>query len=434
MHRRHVMLCLLIALILTSIGPGDVRGAWPDGDLIGWNAPGMAVPGAPSSPIDNGMASICQASSERSAETTEDADVVAAGWRLTRLEERGSGMALVAGFINFDAMCRPVPYQWFAYVDGVFAGTLAPEPMYPRTDASLHDVEILDADRVRAVYDRYTPTDGLCCPSSQTVVTFRIDRTADGPVLVPEVGANSGDSGNTGLIAVCVGLGGDGFTLVEWTQEEVDDHEAQFGPAMRAHPTTGTCYDPAGIPLGDFGQPFSWVCATTADGLWYGPAWTLEMYRPATAVSPDPAIGGCPTPRDPRFMVTADTPQQAAATAVYLSQLEAAGDVDTLYTWLHPDAKTIVPKAAVVGWYTSNFLPLGPQPIRVTDVEITAWTWNVTGVTYEGTAVISFEQSFADGSVITDVVRLVQDDQGTWCWFFGRDAAFVNEQIDRYVE
>ncbi len=262
----------------------------------------------------------------------------------------------------------------------------------------------------------------------------RLDRTGDGPVVVPDVDANASASGNGELIAVCVGLGGDGYSLVEWTSQELADHEAQFGPAQRPHPATGTCADPAGLPLlGDVVKSFSWVCTTDANGLWHGPSWTAPIYLPANAVPPDPAIGGCPTPRAESVMVVSDT-QQAAATAVYLSQLEAAGDIDTLYEWMHPDAKMLVPKAAVAGWYNTNFLPLGPQPISVTDVEITAWTWDVSGAAYERTAVVSFAQAFADGSVYDDVIRLVQDDQGTWCWFFGRDAAFVNDQIDRYVD
>ena len=93
-----------------------------------------------------------------------------------------------------------------------------------------------------------------------------------------------------------------------------------------------------------------------------------------------------------------------------------------------------MPKAGIVGWYTANFLPIGPQQISVTDVEIAAWTRNMTGATYERTTVIPFEQVVADGSGITDVVRLVQDDPGRWRWLFGRDAAFVNEQIDHFVD
>src|SRR5699024_5746374 len=53
--------------------------------------------------------------------------------------------------------------------------------------------------------------------------------------------------------------------------------------------------------------------------------------------------------------------------------------------------------------------------------------------TYPYTAEVSFTQPFADGSVATDVVRLVQDHNGEWRWFFGRSREFVDQQIARYV-
>ena len=65
----------------------------------------------------------------------------------------------------------------------------------------------------------------------------------------------------------------------------------------------------------------------------------------------------------------------------------------------------------------------------VIDVEFGPWTWEVTGETYPYTATVSFEQPFADGSVVDDVVRLVQDQNGEWRWFFGRTRTFVEAQI-----
>jgi hypothetical protein len=231
---------------------------------------------------------------------------------------------------------------------------------------------------------------------------------------------------------VCVGLGGDALSLVYWTADAIVAHEARSGPVVHAHPETGTCEDPAGLPLlPNAVLAFSWVCSRTFDGLWYGPVWTAEIYLSADAVPPDPVTGGCPLPRDPEIPSPPDA-ELAAATAVYLSQLEAAGDLATLYAWLHPDAQAVVPESAVVGWYTDEWLPRGPNPITITSVDFGEWTWAVTGTTYPRAAEIAYEQSFADGSVVADVVRLVQDEHGAWRWFFGRDRAFVEEQIERY--
>ncbi|CAA9583055.1 MAG: YpfJ protein, zinc metalloprotease superfamily [uncultured Thermomicrobiales bacterium] len=135
----------------------------------------------------------------------------------------------------------------------------------------------------------------------------------------------------------------------------------------------------------------------------------------------------------PRPLVAQGPEQDPAETAVALSALEAAGDFNALYDRIHPDAHAVVPRAAVIGWFQNAFAPRGPGVSTVTDVRVVAWTWPVTGRTYPTTAEVSYEQPFADGTVEEGVVRLVLDEAGEWRWFFGRDRAFVDEQIARYV-
>ncbi|CAN5549481.1 hypothetical protein BH23CHL5_BH23CHL5_27120 [soil metagenome] len=118
--------------------------------------------------------------------------------------------------------------------------------------------------------------------------------------------------------------------------------------------------------------------------------------------------------------------------AYYLSYLESVGDFNTEYDFIHPDAREIVPRAAVVGWFLDNYSPKNPQPATITGVEFISWTWDVTGITYPFTAQVSFTQGFRDGTR-NDVVRLVQDQNGVWRWFFGRNREFVDEVIARYA-
>lgn len=119
-------------------------------------------------------------------------------------------------------------------------------------------------------------------------------------------------------------------------------------------------------------------------------------------------------------------------TAVLLAQFETAGDLASLLTYLHRDAAAIIPEGAIAGWYRNVWFPSGPGPISVSGTTFYDWTWEVNGVTYPGTAEVAFVQSFADGSVVNDVVRLVEYD-GVWHWFFGRNRDFVNEQIAAYT-
>lgn len=124
--------------------------------------------------------------------------------------------------------------------------------------------------------------------------------------------------------------------------------------------------------------------------------------------------------------------EDPVSAAIFYSQLEAEGRFSELYFYMHPDAQAVVPEAAVVGWYQNEFAPQIPGVITVTGVQWVSWTWEVTGVTYPQTAVVSFRQPFGNGKVIEDVVRLVEVN-GQWRWFFGRSWEFVNEQIARYA-
>ncbi|MEJ7839418.1 MAG: hypothetical protein WKF81_11420, partial [Thermomicrobiales bacterium] len=120
-----------------------------------------------------------------------------------------------------------------------------------------------------------------------------------------------------------------------------------------------------------------------------------------------------------------------AVTAVEISELEAQGRFSEIYNQMHPDAQKFIPRSAVVGWYENEFGPLGPGVITVTGVRYVAWTWPVTGVTYPNTAEVSFQQPFANGRVVSEIVRLVKSGED-WKWFFGRSPEFVDEQISAY--
>jgi len=108
--------------------------------------------------------------------------------------------------------------------------------------------------------------------------------------------------------------------------------------------------------------------------------------------------------------------------------MESQSEFDDLYDHMHPDAQIVVPRGTVTHWYSQYFSPLGPQPIAVTGVEYADWTWDVTGRTHAGTAAVSFQQSFANSAPVAEVVRLVQDVNGSWRWFFGRSEAFVESR------
>ena len=124
----------------------------------------------------------------------------------------------------------------------------------------------------------------------------------------------------------------------------------------------------------------------------------------------------------------------AADAARELSVLEADRDFDALYERMHPDALAVVPRTAVVGWYESYFEERKTSELKVTGVEPEPWTWEVTGVTYDGAVTVRYIQPYTVDGVATDVsgeVHLVPFDED-WGWFFGASRSFVDEQVALY--
>ena len=163
----------LPAVAMQSAGPA----LWLDEAAPAWNAPGAAVPQAPEIDLsDDPMEARCEAQ-VREPETAEDRQLADAGWRLFGGYQAGWGLTLVDGFVAFDGMCRPTPYQVFVFEDGAFAGTLAPEPMLPRSDGALIDAHLF-AGEISAEFDRYAPEDPLCCPSGSAFVRYAVEDRA----------------------------------------------------------------------------------------------------------------------------------------------------------------------------------------------------------------------------------------------------------------
>jgi hypothetical protein len=172
---------LILPLMLPL--PTSAQGVtWLDGDLASWNAPGMEVPAAPD--IDGNPDPRC-AERERPAETEVDDALIANGWRLFLPYQRGWGVTLISGLTGYDGMCRPLGYQSFVFVDGVFAGTVSPVPMDSRTTGAAIDVNLWFADHVSVEYLKYAADDPLCCASETETVEFTIEERVDGPVLNP---------------------------------------------------------------------------------------------------------------------------------------------------------------------------------------------------------------------------------------------------------
>jgi hypothetical protein len=182
----------LILGLLLLVGTGSLRAeaqparaplaAWFDGSSLLWNADPRLPLTEPKQPMD----SVRCAKEIRSADSEEERLVEGAGWMLVGPFQRFGDIVLVTGTEGFDGMCRYSGFQVFAFSGGAFIGTLAPEPMSPRTDGTLLEARLTDDGVIVAGFSRYTPKDPLCCPSRYSSVSYRIEHQGASPFLVPD--------------------------------------------------------------------------------------------------------------------------------------------------------------------------------------------------------------------------------------------------------
>ncbi len=177
---RSRLAALIVALLgATALHAGD--GSWIDAIPGAWNAPGAAIPPAPSGSAEQLAACADQ---RRAASSPADRALEAAGWKLFGPVVSHGSTSVVRAASNADGMCRPLGYQYFLFAGDDFAGTLSPAPMDSRTDGALSELSWLDAASATATFSRYAEADALCCPSRESVVVYAVEQRDGRPVLV----------------------------------------------------------------------------------------------------------------------------------------------------------------------------------------------------------------------------------------------------------
>jgi hypothetical protein len=183
---RFITIAVTAVALLAALTPGlaAAEGSWLDQTppLSNWNHPGIDLPQAPE--MDPATNPQCL-SQNRPIETDSDQALSDAGWTVFGSYQAGWSTNVVRGLSGYDGMCRPLGFNVFVFVDGQFAGTISPDMMDSRTDGA-GDVRYFAArDMIVAEYQRYAPTDPLCCPSGAATVFFQVVHAAAGPLLVP---------------------------------------------------------------------------------------------------------------------------------------------------------------------------------------------------------------------------------------------------------
>jgi hypothetical protein len=177
---------LIFAAMMTLVAANST--SWLDAKtLTNWNTAAAQLPARPGTPdADLAPGGSC-ANSVRPATSPEDRALTARGWSLTGPYERYGSLSVVMGTASHDGMCRPDNYQGFVFVNGVFAGTVSPQLMHARTDASINllTVSMFGSTEFAADFSRYSENEPLCCPHATTTVTYQIHSVGGKARAVP---------------------------------------------------------------------------------------------------------------------------------------------------------------------------------------------------------------------------------------------------------
>jgi hypothetical protein len=183
------LVALTVAVFACHPAPGRVQSpaaSWLDASMPApWNMPAGSVPAAPAKEGNTDPRCGAQA---RPPQLDEDRHVSERGWDLIGPYQGGWETVVIGAGSGYDGMCRPLQFQNFVFVRGVFAGTLSPHTMDSRTDGVIGRVWLQSDGRLVAEYSRYASSDALCCPSASTSVTFQISGT---PAVVTPVSAST---------------------------------------------------------------------------------------------------------------------------------------------------------------------------------------------------------------------------------------------------
>jgi predicted metalloprotease len=125
----------------------------------------------------------------------------------------------------------------------------------------------------------------------------------------------------------------------------------------------------------------------------------------------------------------------AVQSADHILRLAVDRQFNALYDLIHPDAAAVVPRGAAIAAFEEIYGASNAGDATIVSIQMGPWTWNVTGQAYDRAAAVEFTQPFvnADGrpTILEDTMYLVEHN-GTFKWFFGSDAEFVQSVLDNY--
>jgi hypothetical protein len=195
MTRRATLLLRAFAFVIFVLaisGQPAEKPLWLDAKPKQWNRAGGSIPKVkqPFGDADiKDLKNRCDASRQiPSPDSPEVQTVAGRGWKVFKSQSDFHGIVIVSAQQDYDGMCRPIGYQDFVFVNGVYAGTLSPKSMDARTDGASINASFpgdgKSDGKISAEFVRYAVKDPLCCPSRVSEATYEIQMVGGKPVVV----------------------------------------------------------------------------------------------------------------------------------------------------------------------------------------------------------------------------------------------------------
>ena len=177
-----------VTFVAAISGQPSEKPLWLDTKPKQWNRAGSSIPKVKKAFGEADIKDLknrCDASRQRpNADSPEVRTVAGRGWTVFKSQSDFHGIVIVSAQQDYDGMCRPIGYQDFVFVNGVFAGTLSPKSMNAREDGASINESFPGDGKISVDFVRYAQKDPLCCPSRISEAAFEIQTVGGNPVVV----------------------------------------------------------------------------------------------------------------------------------------------------------------------------------------------------------------------------------------------------------
>jgi uncharacterized protein len=128
--------------------------------------------------------------------------------------------------------------------------------------------------------------------------------------------------------------------------------------------------------------------------------------------------------------VDAAAKAEVTTTVNQIFELAAAGDFNTMYDMLHPDAQAEVERAVALNLFNDVYSQSLASETQVVAMDFGSWTWPVNNKTYPDAAAVTYIMPVLDeegmATWVEDTMFLASE-QGAWYWFLGSSPEFIDE-------